>query len=359
MLRCIRMVILTAALMAMTESSARACCLFPLLDPTFWFGGCCFNNPAAGRQIIDDWLGYGYLKGQQGSLGHYPLRPWNCYTPAYTRLNAPAYYPPLMARPMVAPLQPMPMPQPMFMPTTPFAGDCGCDPCGDPCGDPCSDPCGDPCSGLAGGGMMMSPGGMYPSMGYPSMGYPGAMATPRFPTAFPSAWPTPQWKQTQYMAPSPVQTADCGCNGSSGGMTAQGMPMNMTAMNGMYMGGTVASTWTPQPQVAWNAQPQVAWRPQAQYAFQPMQPQFGYQPMQPQYGYQPMQPQYAYRPVQPQMVWTPAPQTAYAGDIWGDHEYSSIPGLLLYRRFSQRLSRFSRCRTRLDPFLCTEQRLGS
>ncbi|MBL8817654.1 MAG: hypothetical protein JNL58_16630 [Planctomyces sp.] len=301
-----RIVILSVALLTSLTSSAQACCLFPLLDPSFWFGGCCLNNPAAGRQIIDDWLGYGYLRGQQGTLGHYPLRPWSCYTPMYTRLQAPPYIPPFVPRQMVAP---MPM---MAQPMMPFSDGCGCDPCmgSDPCGT--SDPCStcDPCGGA--------------SVPMQYSGMPGYQ-TPGFPTAFPSAWPTPQWRQTQYVPSGGMQTADCGCNGGG------------SAMGSMT---PTASTWNMQPQqYGWNPQPQMAWQPQQQVAWQP-RPQMAWQP-QPQVAWQP-QPQMAWQ-ARPQMMvqypqaqtawasqpyagWQPVPQTAMTGDIWGDHEYSGIPG---------------------------------
>lgn len=92
--------------------SAEANCLFPLFDPLHWFCGFGHSNPYATRRFIDDWLGYGYMRGtEDGSLGHYPLKPWNCYAPMYPRLQAPAF----PAAPMPVPMT-MPAPPPVQMP---------------------------------------------------------------------------------------------------------------------------------------------------------------------------------------------------------------------------------------------------
>ena len=138
MRRCIRSILLSVTLFAVLTSTANACFFFPLFDPLNWCIG--HQNPYATYRVIDDWLGYGYLRGQQnGSLGHYPGRPWNCYTPMYPRLTSPfqmpqSYVNPLMipqTRPMYsAPVPTTPyMTQPYMVPqwnTSPLAGDCGC-----------------------------------------------------------------------------------------------------------------------------------------------------------------------------------------------------------------------------------------
>lgn len=174
MQRCIRNCVLSVVLLLSLTQSAQACCFFPLLDPFYWLCGLGHHNPAATRQCIDDWFGYGYLRGQAGgSLGHYPLRPWNVYTPMYPRLHSPGMAPapfapapmlPHMAMPAPMPAAPMPFASPLPpMGTLPFSNDCGCGdaiatpmpwqppapaypfmPGGDPC-DPCQacepDPC--------------------------------------------------------------------------------------------------------------------------------------------------------------------------------------------------------------------------
>ena len=159
----IRTLFLTVALLCGLSSTATACCFIPLLDPFHWLFGCSGGyghghfcgpgygygqqygngyggwhggNPYATQRFIDDWLGYGYLRNQQGTLGHYPGRPFGCYQPLFPRLFAPcAPCAPALAMqgPMVAPLQaPMMMPAPM--PTMH-------NPCFDPCQQPCMDPC--------------------------------------------------------------------------------------------------------------------------------------------------------------------------------------------------------------------------
>lgn len=88
MRRCIRSILLSVTLFSVLSSAAEACFFFPLFDPLNWCVG--HHNPYATYRVIDDWLGYGYLRGQQnGSLGHYPGRPWNCYTPMYPQLSRP------------------------------------------------------------------------------------------------------------------------------------------------------------------------------------------------------------------------------------------------------------------------------
>jgi hypothetical protein len=137
----IRTLLLAVALVCGLSSTASACCFIPLLDPFHWLLGCncgygghggLHGNPHATHRFIDDWLGYGYLRNQQGTLGHYPGRPFQCYQPLFPRLFAPcAPCAPALAMPgpMVAPLAPPIMPGPMY------------NPCYDPCEMPCEDPC--------------------------------------------------------------------------------------------------------------------------------------------------------------------------------------------------------------------------
>ena len=172
----IRTLLLTIALLCSMTSTASACIYIPILDPFYWlFGGCGgYNggnygyantgnsygygpNPYRVSRCIDDWLGYGYLRNQQGTLGHYPGRPISCYHPVFPHLLNPcSWFPPCplfspygpscgMTAPMVAPLAPpvqipyqaqwqnqgpyqMPMPGMM----NPYGGNCN-DPCGSQC----------------------------------------------------------------------------------------------------------------------------------------------------------------------------------------------------------------------------------
>lgn len=169
----IRTLLLTVALLCAMTSTASACIYIPILDPFYWlFGGCGgYNgidygyvntgnsygygpNPYGVSRCIDDWLGYGYLRNQEGTLGHYPGRPVSCYHPVFPRLLNPcswfapcpmfAPYGPscAMTAPMVAPLSPAmsgpaqmpyqaqwPMPMPGMV--NPYAGNCN-DPCESP-----------------------------------------------------------------------------------------------------------------------------------------------------------------------------------------------------------------------------------
>lgn len=141
-----RSVCLVLGLLCSLPSTASACCFLPLLDPFHWLFGCSrhygpghlggyggYGNPHATHRFIDDWLGYGYLRNQQGTLGHYPGRPFGCYQPQYPGMLDPcAPCAPVMPAPMVAPMQQPMMPMPM--PTMH-------EPCFDPGQIPCEDPC--------------------------------------------------------------------------------------------------------------------------------------------------------------------------------------------------------------------------
>ena len=140
----IRIVLLTVALVAGLNSSAQAgadC----LLNPFHWLFGCgygcdggCgygYDSRMATYRIIDDWLGYGYLRNQEGTLGHYPGRPFGGYRPAFHGLFHPC------PQPAPALAMPAPIPAPMPAPMAPLYN-----PCWDPCQNSCSDPCGDPCA---------------------------------------------------------------------------------------------------------------------------------------------------------------------------------------------------------------------
>ena len=168
----IRTLFLTIALLCSMTTNVNACIYIPILEPFYWLFGCggCYGgygyanpgpNPYGVSRCIDDWLGYGYLRNQEGTLGHYPGRPISCYHPVFPHLLNPcswfapcplfAPYGPScgMTAPMVAPLAPQ-MPVPYQMPyqaqwqnqgpsqmpmpgmMSPWGGNCN-DPCGSQC----------------------------------------------------------------------------------------------------------------------------------------------------------------------------------------------------------------------------------
>lgn len=169
----IRTLLLAVALICSMTSTSSACIYIPILDPFYWlFGGCGYPysgggsygyvnngstygygpNPYGVSRCIDDWLGYGYLRNQEGTLGHYPGRPISCYCPVFPRLLNPcAWFPPCplfapcgpvcgITPPMVAPLAPpMPYPGQWQMPQAPMPAMMN------PYGDNCNDPCGSQC----------------------------------------------------------------------------------------------------------------------------------------------------------------------------------------------------------------------
>lgn len=167
----IRTLLLAAALLCSMTSTVRACIYIPILEPFYWLFGCsgCHGgysgygyanygpNPYGVSRCIDDWLGYGYLRNQEGTLGHYPGRPISCYSPVFPcLLNPCSWFAPCplfspygptcgMTAPMVAPLAaPMPVQyqtqwmnqgpfqRPMPGMTNPWGGNCN-DPCGSQC----------------------------------------------------------------------------------------------------------------------------------------------------------------------------------------------------------------------------------
>lgn len=129
----IRTLLLTVALLCSMTSTSSACIYIPILDPFYWlFGGCGYGaggaggggygyvnngnssgygpNPYGVSRCVDDWLGYGYLRNQEGTLGHYPGRPGSCYHPVFPCLLNPAtWFPPC----------------PLFAPYAPFGPSCG------------------------------------------------------------------------------------------------------------------------------------------------------------------------------------------------------------------------------------------
>lgn len=251
----IRTLFLTVALLCGLSSTASACCFIPLLDPFHWLLGCSSGygqghfcgsgygygrpygngygyggwhggNPYAAQRFIDDWLGYGYLRNQQGTLGHYPGRPFGCYQPLFPRLFAPCSpcAPALaMQGPMVAPLQaPMMMPAPM--PTM-----------HNPCVDPCQQPCMDPC--LPAPMVQCQPMPVPVTTWRPMTVDRGHWARVWVPRPITTMVPQTQYMNAVPMMQAPVMDSGCGddCGGAVGG--DYGGMMQGTMMPGMNIPG--------------------------------------------------------------------------------------------------------------------------
>ncbi|MFN9719051.1 MAG: hypothetical protein ACK58L_10180, partial [Planctomycetota bacterium] len=188
-----RTLILTVGLLLTTTTSGAN-----LLDPFHWhnynpgYGAYPVNDPAYAHhygtyRLIDDWLGYGYLRNQEGTYGHYPFRGWNWsglgggsnWTGGWdlglfgwnwdwgwgmnpggigwnynwggrvgwpeggygSQFYQPSYPGLLNPPPAMAPVYPAPVVQ---VPAMQFAPQMSM---GDPCCDPCMDCC-DPCMGM-------------------------------------------------------------------------------------------------------------------------------------------------------------------------------------------------------------------
>lgn len=362
MRRFIRSLLLFVVTLSTLAAPAEACLFIPLLDPFHWMCGMGHQNPAASRQCIDDWLGYGYLRGQANcSLGHYPLQPGSCYTPMFPRLHAPvapclpfprpmmAPAPPVMPQmmapapccpqpltggwggavatpwprpmpyraPYQTPMQPWPMP---YQSPTPMLS--GIDPCQpDPCQDPCLDPCQDPCQPTP----VQVPVTTYRPVTIDC----GSWQTVWVPRRVTQMVPQTTW-QTQYLPPGgmmgnpmPAQPSIQGGCGDTpcGAATPQAsvsstwprqMPYSVTTSPGMYSpmaaGGyraTNGMTWQGMPygSVARN--------------YSPGRPAMMSQPYPMAWRPQPVAANWAAAP-----TWQPMGSTPMtAGDIMGDHEY--------------------------------------
>lgn len=74
----VRSLLLAIAAALLPAQSASACGGCLLLSPFRWLFGCdhycggSLATPHNCNRFIDDWFGYGYLRNQQGTLGHYP-----------------------------------------------------------------------------------------------------------------------------------------------------------------------------------------------------------------------------------------------------------------------------------------------
>jgi hypothetical protein len=321
----IRTLFLTVAILLYGSTTASAC-LFRLLDPFHWMFGCGYHpqggygygngygygygsaagygyagSPYDGHRVIDDWFGYGYLRNQQGTHGHYPGRPFACYQPSWPRMFAPCAPAPCAPGPL-AHTMPMPMMRQPFMPysspmqysmpapysthgqysmpmQTPMHSPMWQDSCCDPCQDPCADPC---------------------------MSAPLAQAMPMPVTTWqPMTVDRGNWQrvwvprpvttmvpQTQYVMPSPYMSApmyqgaampalDSGCDscGSGGMMPSSVLPMegamtSSTSGDGSCCGGSdgismqsgmAMDPTMSQMMMSNQMMPSTAWYPTASY----------------------------------------------------------------------------------------------
>jgi len=266
----IRTLLLTVAILLSGSTTASAC-LFHLLDPFHWVfghghyphGGYGYGNgygygygagsgygyaggPHDGHRVIDDWFGFGYLRDQQGTHGHYPGRPFACYQPSWPRMFAPSPCAPApLAHTMPMPMMPQPfmpysspmpysMPAPYSMPgqysmpmQSPMQSPMWQDPCCDPCQDPCADPC------------MSAPLAQAMPMPMPVTTWqPMTVDRGHWQRVWVPRPVTTMVPQTQYMMPSPYMSApmypgaampafDSGCDscGSGGMMPSSVLPM--------------------------------------------------------------------------------------------------------------------------------------
>ena len=280
----IRMLLLLIVAALYPAQSASACPGCLLLSPFRWlfgcdhYSGCGLGSGHDCNRFIDDWFGYGYLRGQQGTLGHYP---GNWYRQPQLlhghgmhggRAMVGGYgmgQPMMMPAPMTMPAQmtmPMPAPMPMVQPGI----------YGLPAGgmysaswDPCCDPCGDPCGGM---------GGSY------------GVATPM-----------PMYEGSS--------GSDCGCAG--GGATV--MPPAVPPAGMLSPPHTTAQGWI-EPQLGWH-------QPPMQPFYQHHVSQWPVPAWQPQGSWQPMasvQPMATPQSWQPQVVYSPP---AYSPPVYGQQVY--------------------------------------
>ncbi len=256
----IRTLLLTVALLCSMTTNVNACIYIPILEPFYWLFGCggCHGgygyaniapNPYGVSRCIDDWLGYGYLRNQEGTLGHYPGRPISCYNPAFPQLLNPCswfascplfspYGPSCgMPAPMVAPLAP-PMQVPYQMPYQAQwqnQGQCQMPMPGmmNPWGGNCNNPCGS--QFMPQPMMQYQPGPMPVATWQPMPAYRGGFLPRRAWLRRHRAMMVPQ---TQYVMAAPAMPmqpyammdsgccdgcgsdfgSDCGCGGDMGSM---------------------------------------------------------------------------------------------------------------------------------------------
>ncbi|HBC62859.1 MAG TPA: hypothetical protein DC058_16810, partial [Planctomycetaceae bacterium] len=132
-----RRITLLAVLIFIVSSQAATAC--GLLCPLYWLFGCQHihpgyagaygnayqNEPYASWKVIDDWLGYGYLRNQNGTHGHYPGNWYRNLHHGYGQTQPALAWQPQLQGNYPAPVAPA-APQPLYAPAW--------DPCCDPCG---------------------------------------------------------------------------------------------------------------------------------------------------------------------------------------------------------------------------------
>jgi len=281
-----RRITLLAVLIFLISSPAATAC--GLLCPLYWLFGCQHihpgyagaygnayqNEPYASWKVIDDWLGYGYLRNQNGTLGHYPGNWYRNLHHGYRQPQPALAWQPQFNGGYTAPAAP----QQIYAPAW----------------DPCCDPCGS-----------MPPLAMMPQPQY---------AQPQYtqPQYYPPQYPQPQfyqpqpWMQTAPMMagtmlggdccdtcgsaatespgcgapvmPEIAPSGDCGCaGGSPGSITQPASPVTMMSPYGTpqqwnpgYAASPAANTWHPgrpwSPQQSWQQTP--TWTAAATARFQ-------------------------------------------------------------------------------------------
>ncbi|MFM7037019.1 MAG: hypothetical protein ACKO2L_04785 [Planctomycetaceae bacterium] len=210
----VRSLLLAIAAVLLPAQSVSACGGCLLLSPFRWlFGcdqycGCPLATPHNCNRFIDDWFGYGYLRNQQGTLGHYPGN-WYRQGHAWHGRRFQPY--PAMTGGYGMPA-PVIMPQPL--PNAPIY-------------NPSWNPCWDPCGGMA----PQTPVVMQPPMTYPQPQWTApvpVMAGPVW-TSGECCDPCGGSSTVMYNAPAPAYMmhegssgSDCGCSGGQSG--SFGMP---------------------------------------------------------------------------------------------------------------------------------------
>ncbi len=210
-----RSLLLAIAAVLLPAQSASACGGCLLLSPFRWlfgcdqYSGCPLATPHNCNRFIDDWFGYGYLRNQQGTLGHYPGN-WYRQGHAWHRRQFQPY-------PAVTGAYGMPRPavMPQLLP-----------------GAPIYNPCWDPCGGM----LPQTPVVMQPPLTLPQPQWTAPVPVMAGPVMAGPVWtggdccdPCGGSSTVMYSAPAPVPMihdgssgGDCGCSGGQGG--SYGMP---------------------------------------------------------------------------------------------------------------------------------------
>ncbi len=327
-----RRITLLAVLIFIVSSQAATAC--GLLCPLYWLFGCQHihpgyagahgnayqNEPYASWKVIDDWLGYGYLRNQNGTHGHYPGNWYRNLHHGYGQTQPALAWQPQLQGNYPAPVAPA-APQPLYAPAW----------------DPCCDPCGS-----------MPPLAVMPQ------------PQPQYYQPQPQYYQPQPWMQTAPMMAGTVHageccdtcgsvssaspgcgapvmqnaapSGDCGCAGGSPDSFTQPLPpVSMMSPYGVpqqwnsgYAAPVAANIWHPgrvwSPQQNWQQTP--TWTAAASARFQTPAVHNPWATGNAHVAPQPMtysMPQY------PQYPQYPQPQHAM-GDIYGDHEASRNAG---------------------------------